>query len=63
MIKFTKYFWAHIIAMMGIILLILADVGNQTLFSFFGGYFVGVGLRLSREFGEEKNKNKKSLDL
>lgn len=57
MIKFTKYFWAHIISIMGIILLILADVGNQTLFSFFGGYFVGVGLRLAREFGEEKNKN------
>ncbi len=55
MIKFTKYFWVHIIAMMGIVLLILADDANQTLFSFFGGYFVGVGLRLAREFGEEKN--------
>jgi hypothetical protein len=57
MIKFTKYFWAHIIAMMGIVLLILADVGNPSLFSFFGGFFIGVGLRLSREFGEEKIKN------
>jgi hypothetical protein len=43
--------------MMGIVLLILADVGNPPLFSFFGGFFIGVGLRLSREFGEEKIKN------
>ena len=53
MIKFTKYFYANIIAMMGVIILLASD-DYPILFGFMGGWFVGIALKLAREYGKEE---------
>jgi Mg2+/citrate symporter len=53
MIKFTKYFYANIIATMGVIIL-LASNDYPILFGFMGGWFVGIALKLAREYGKEE---------
>ena len=59
MIKFTKYFWAHVIAIMGLWMCML-KTPYPLLYGFVGGWFVGVGLKLSKKYGEESyEKNKK----
>jgi len=52
-IKFTKYFYAYILAMMGIIMCVV-NGPYPILYGFIGGWFIGSGLRLAREYGEEK---------
>ena len=54
MIRLTKYTWAYLIAMMGI-LLIQLDAGF--VITFCGGFFIGKSIQIAREFGEEE-KNK-----
>jgi hypothetical protein len=53
-IKFTKYFYAYILAMMGIIIMCVVSGPYPILYGFIGGWFIGSGLRLAREYGEEK---------
>jgi hypothetical protein len=53
MIQFSKYFYAHIIAMMGVTICLVSDT-YPILFGFMGGWFVGVALKLSREYGKEE---------
>jgi hypothetical protein len=52
MIRFTKFFWAYVISVMGMVLLIYSDE-YPILFGFVGGWFCGVGLKLAREYGEQ----------
>ena len=52
MINLTKYFWAYVFAIMGMILLIFVD-NYPILYGFFGGRFIAIGLRLAREYGEQ----------
>ena len=54
MIRLTKYTWAYLIAMMGIVLIQL-DAGF--VITFCGGFFIGKSIQIAREFGEEE-KNK-----
>jgi hypothetical protein len=56
-IQFTKYFYAYVLAIMGVI---MCNVGGPypILYGFIGGWFIGSGLKLAREYGEEKNSKK-----
>ena len=56
-IKFSKYFWAHIVAIMGIWICIM-DSPYPIWYAFFGAYFVGVGLKLARQHGSEEKEKK-----
>jgi len=51
MIQFSKYTWAYIIAVMGILLI---QVDGGVIMTFFGGFFVGKAIQIAREFGEEE---------
>ena len=57
MIRFTKFFWAYVISVMGMVLLIYSDE-YPILFGFVGGWFGGVGLKLAREDGEQNRSQK-----
>lgn len=51
MIRLSKYTWAYIIAMMGILLI---QVEGGAILTFFGGFFVGKAIQIARESGEEE---------
>lgn len=51
MIRLSKYTWAYIIAMMGILLI---QVDGGAILTFFGGFFVGKAIQIARESGEEE---------
>ena len=57
MIRFTKFFWAYVISVMGMVLLIYSDE-YPILFGFVGGWFGSVGLKLAREYGEQSRSQK-----
>lgn len=56
MIRFSKYFWAHIMAMMGIIIAMVSSP-FPILYAFIGGWFIGIGLRWARQSGEQDGQN------
>lgn len=59
MIEITKYGRATLMSICGIILL-LVDSPYPLIYSFFGGIFIGTGLKLAKEHGQE-NKNSEEL--
>ncbi len=52
----TKYFWAYIISIMGVVVC-MVDSPYPILYGFIGGWFIGIGLKLARQYGEEHGKN------
>jgi hypothetical protein len=55
-IQMTKYFWAYIISIMGVVVC-MVDSPYPILYGFIGGWFIGIGLKLARQYGEEHGKN------
>ena len=60
MIRFSKYFWAHLISIMGMVMVMVGSP-FPILYAFVGGWFIGTGLKWARQSGEEKKNltNKK----
>ena len=57
MIRFSKYFWAHLISIMGMVMVMVGSP-FPILYAFVGGWFIGTGLKWARQSGEEKKFDK-----
>ena len=53
MIRYSKYFWAHLISIMGMVMVMVGSP-FPILYAFVGGWFIGTGLKWARQSGEEK---------